>query len=595
MAANRFIVINRFVAAAIAWSALAAAAGDGLALVEDLGDQTEALFRDASTETGLVFVHFNGMVGRFYFPEMTGQGGALFDFDGDGDLDVYFRQGSLLGPDDTLGQAMFPIEGPLGDRLFRNDLMLGDGRPLSRFVDVSAGSGLRDTGYGMGVAVGDYDADGNLDIYLANYGANQLWRNRGDGSFEDVTRPSGTGDRRWSTSATFVDVDVDGDLDLFAANYVDFDVAENPRCFASTSALDYCGPSAFTSLPDSLWLNQGDGTFEDISVKSGLGRARGAGLGVVSGDFNDDGRVDLFVANDGEANHLWLNKGNRTFSDDALFSGTAVNRHGSPEASMGLAAADFDGDGNEDLFLTHLTEESNTFYRNLGDGLYEDRSREMNLAAPSMPFTSFGVAPVDFDNDGWPDLAIANGAVRILLDRAADGDRYPLEQPNQLFRNRGNGTFEEVSGRAGTAFTAAEVSRGLAAGDVDNDGSVELVVFNNNGPARLLVGRALRARWIGVAGIESGARLTVKADSGRKLTRVARTDGSYCSVSDSRLTVGLGEQRPSELRISRTGGDLVVIAPPADSYLVFSWASRSSFAGASDPDTGRQPGARPGR
>ncbi len=533
------------------------------------GPGATTVFRDAADEAGLTFRHFNGMIGSFYFPEMTGQGGALFDFDGDGDLDVYFRQGTLLGQGDTPDQALFPIAGPLGDRLYRNDTSFENGAVGNRFVDVSASAGLRETGYGMGMAVGDYDGDGHLDVYLTNYDDNQMWRSRGDGSFENVTAKTGTGESRWSTSSTFLDLDDDGDLDLFSANYVHFDVDKNPTCFASTSARDYCGPSAFASEPDRLWRNRGDGTFEDVSVESGIARVRGAGLGVISGDFNSDGKPDLYVANDGEANHLWLNRGKGVFVDDALFSGTAFNRHGSPEASMGLASADFDGDGREDLFLTHLAQESNTFYRSLGDGLFEDRSRETQLAAPSMPYTSFGVAPVDFDNDGWPDLAVANGAVRILLDLASSGDRYPLEQPNQLFRNRGDGSFEEVTGRAGSGFTDAEVSRGLASGDLDQDGAVDLVIFNNNGPVRLLMNQAARgASWLGVAGLSTGTNLKVITRSGRGLARGVRTDGSYCSSSDSRLVVGLGGERPVELHVGRRGRPIRIYDPPVDVYLV---------------------------
>jgi hypothetical protein len=527
-------------------------------------------FHDQTVEAGLDFRHFNGMVGKYYFPEMTGQGGGLVDFDGDGDLDVFFRQGTLLASGETYDQALFPIDAPLGDRLFRNDLHPAeDGSASAAFVDVSIAAGLHDTGYGMGLAAGDYDRDGDLDLYLTNYGANQLWRNRGDGSFEDVTAATGISGSRWGTSATFVDIDRDGDLDLFSANYVHFDVDKNPRCFASTSALDYCGPSAFTSESDDLWRNRGDGTFEDFSVKSGIARARGAGLGVISGDFNDDRWPDLYVANDGEANHLWLNRGDGTFADDALFSGTALNRHGSPEASMGLAAADFDGDGHEDLFLTHLAEESNTFYRNLGDGLFEDRSRETQLAAPSMPYTSFGVAPIDYDNDGWPDLAIATGAVRILLELAAKGDPYPLEQPNQLYRNRGDGSFEEVTSRAGAGFTLSEVSRGLATGDLDHDGAVDLVVFNNNGPARLLVNQAAQGkRWLAVAGTEPGDRIRVLTESERSVRRTARADGSYCSVNDLRVVVGLGDAAPREVEIERGRKRIRFLDPPANVYLV---------------------------
>ena len=564
--------MSRLTSIHAAAAALAALLGSSApATADDAGAaiRLEPAFEELSSKAGLSFQHFNGMVGAFYFPEMTGQGGGLIDYDGDGDLDVLFRQGTLLARGESLDQALFPIQGPLGDRLFRNDLIEVDGLTTAHFVDVTRTSGLRDTGYGMGLAVGDYDADGHVDLYLTNYGPNQLWRNRGDGTFEEVTTTTGTGDSRWSTSATFVDIDDDSDLDLFAANYVQFDVNENPRCFATTSARDYCGPSAFTSESDRLWRNRGDGSFEDITSESGIGRSRGAGLGVISGDFDGDGRIDLYVANDGEANHLWLNRGNGTFSDDALFAGAALNRHGSAEASMGLAAADFDGDGNEDLFLTHLAEESNTFYRNLGDGLFEDRSRETSLAAPSMPYTSFGVVPLDFDNDGWPDLAIANGAVRIQLDLAAAGDPYPLEQPNQLFRNLGDGTFAEVTAEAGAAFSESEVSRGLSAGDLDHDGATDLVVFNNNGPARLLANRAARGRhWLGVAGTRGGDRIRVVTASGRDIQRVARTDGSYCSTNDMRVIVGMDSDTPVRLEIATRSARMRLEDPPADVFLV---------------------------
>ncbi len=520
------------------------------------------LFKDVAAESGLDFTHWNGMTGEYYFPEMTGQGAALLDYDNDGDLDVYLVQGALLGPGEKRADALFPYQGswPPSDRLYRNDLSVppeggkrniaASGERLS-FTDVTADSGLAKiaTGYGMGVAAGDVDNDGFTDLYVTNYGPNQLLHNQGDGTFRDVTATAGLGDPAWSTSAAFFDFDRDGWLDLFVTNYVVFDVARNPRCFAPSSRRDYCGPSAFPGVADRLWRNQGAGGlgFEDVSVRSRVAAQKAAGLGVVSADFDGDGWLDLYVANDGEANHLWLNQQDGTVRDEALLAGVAVNREGQPEASMGVSAADFDGDGDDDLFMTHLMSETNTLYVNDG-GLFEDRTLETGLAAGSLAFTSFGTAWLDVDNDGWLDLMVANGAVKVLEELAAKGDVYPLDQPNQLLINAGGRRFEDASARAGAAFQAAEVSRGAAFGDLDNDGDVDVVLCNNNGPARLLrnqVGQEqawLGLRLVGTGGGRDmlGARAEVKRAGGGALWRRVRTDGSYCSANDPRLVFGLG-------------------------------------------------------
>ena len=409
------------------------------------------LFTDAAADSGLDFTHWNGMSGEYYFPEMTGQGAALLDYDNDGDLDVYMVQGGLLGPGKKRADAMFPYQGawPPSDRLFRNDL----GAPAEKtgerglkFTDVTAESGLAKiaTGYGMGVATGDFNNDGFTDLYVTNYGSNQLLRNQGDGTFRDVTSAAGVDDPSWSTSAAFFDFDRDGWLDLFVTNYVVFDLGRNPECFAPSSRRDYCGPSAFPGVADRLWRNRGDGTFEDVSVRSRIGAEKGAGLGVVAADFDGDGWLDLYVANDGEPNHLWLNQRDGTVRDEALLAGVAVNREGEPEASMGVSAADFDGDGDDDLFMTHLMSETNTLYVNDG-GLFEDRTLETGLAAGSLTFTSFGTAWFDVDNDGWLDLMIANGAVKGVEALAREGDLYPLDQPNQLLLNVGGRRFEDAS------------------------------------------------------------------------------------------------------------------------------------------------------
>ncbi len=504
----------------------------------------EAVFTDVAEAVGLDFVHWNGMTGELYFPEMTGQGGAFVDYDGDGDLDVFLVQGAPL-PGKPL--EAFPGAAPPRDRLFRNELEKGQGL---RFVDVTEESGLRSTGYGMGVAAGDYDNDGHVDLYVTNFGANQMWRNRGNGAdgtvtFEDVTAKSGTGDPLWSTSAGFFDFDGDGWLDLYVANYVDYRLEDNVTCYATSSRRDYCGPASFPPLADRLLRNRGDGTFEDVTAKILVGYQPGPGLGVVSADFNGDRRLDFYVANDGAVNQLWMQQPNGTFVDEALLAGVAVNRAGQPEASMGIDAGDMDADGDDDLVLAHLMGETNTVYLNDGTGLFTDRSVEIGLAAPSFSFTAFGAGWLDYDNDGWLDLLTVNGAVKILEEQARQGDPYPLDQANQLFHNLG-GRFEEVTARAGDVFALSEVSRGAVYGDVDNDGDLDVLITNNNGRARLLengVGQAqpwAGLRLVGGGRDQLGAVVTVEREKGPPIMRRARTDGNYCSAHDPRVLIGLG-------------------------------------------------------
>lgn len=525
---------------------------------------------DVTTQTGLDFVHWNGRSGSFYFPEMTGYGAALFDADGDGDLDLYVVQGSLLGEGKTLDQATDPPPAgptPPRDRLYRNDSETTDtGERLVRFTDVTEASGITATGYGMAVAVGDVDGDGRPDLYVANYGANQLWRNLGpDGNgvprFENITQGRAVADDSWSTSATFFDADGDGNLDLYVVNYVDFDLVRNPRCYATSSRQDYCGPSAFPAQADQLLRGKGDGTFVPITSSALTDYQAGKGLGVVAVDFDGDHRLDLYVANDGEPNQLWLNRGPAatvqddatvTFLDEALLAGVAVNRRGEPEASMGVAAADADGDGDTDLFITHLSAETNTFYVNDGTGLFDDRSIESGLGPPSMPFTGFGTGWLDLDHDGWLDLFVANGAVRILEARAQAGDDYPLDETNLLFRNLGGGRFTDVTARGGSAFTLAEVSRGAAFGDLDNDGDTDVVLLNNHGPARVLRNEHEPGdQWLGLRLTDAqgrlalGSRVVFTRTDGRTLWRRTARDGSYASSSDPRIVLPLAES-PSE-------------------------------------------------
>lgn len=513
------------------------------------------LFVDATEATGIDFVHFNGAGGDYTLAEITGSGGALFDFDNDGDLDVYLIQGRML----KAGQSP-PAKVRLGNRLYRNDSLPGQG---VQFTDVTRGSGAEISAYGMGVATGDFDKDGWIDLYVTNLGSNNLLRNNGDGSFTDVTNHAGCDDSRWSTSASFVDMDGDGWLDLFVANYVDFSADVRRECFSNSSARDYCGPDSYDPVSDRLLRNRGDGTFEDVTTKAGMDQDKRAGLGVVAADFNGDGWTDIYVANDGDANHLWINdKGSGRFKDAALLAGVAVNRLGTPEASMGVDAADVDGDGDMDLFMTHLERESNTFYLNLGDAVFDDRTVEMGLHAPSLTYTSFGTRFFDFDNDGWLDLMVLNGAVRIIEALARRGDPYPLHQRNQLFRNNGDGSFIEISNQVGPAFDASLVSRGAAFGDIDNDGDTDVLICNNNGPARLLLNQCEtndNNNWIGIRAVDQDgrndvlqARIEVVDSEGNSIWRRIHTDGSFCSASDPRVIVGLGD---------RTEADVVVHWP----------------------------------
>jgi hypothetical protein len=509
----------------------------------------DGIFVDEARASGIDFQYFIGMAGDYLFPEIVGGGGALFDYDNDGDLDVYLVQGRMLAEGGTVDAALIPPRGPLQGRLFRNDLeILPDGGRRLYFAEVTSAMGVKADGYGIGVATGDYDNDGWVDLYLANLGSNQLLRNNGDGTFGDRTRASGADDPRWSVPAIFLDYDRDGWLDLFVGTYVDYTVERDKECRTMAGVRDYCGPLSYPAAPDRLWRNRGDGTFEPVAESAGILAAYGTALGVVATDLNGDGWTEIYVANDGVPNQMWVNQRDGTFRDEALLSGSAVNMMGRPEAGMGITAGDYDSDGDEDLFLTHLDRETNTLYRNDGSGFFEDATVGVGLGAPSLSVTGFGTAWIDFDNDGWLDLMTANGAVHVPDEGA--GDRlFPLDQPNQLFRNLGDGRFEEATGRAGAVFQLSEVSRGLATGDIDNDGDTDVLLVNNSGPTRLLINRLGQdRRWVGLRLTEGapprdalGARAGVLRDGGSALWRRVSTGGSYASASDPRLLVGLGD------------------------------------------------------
>jgi hypothetical protein len=502
-----------------------------------------SLFRDAAAETGLRFHHFTGATGEMFMPEIMGSGCALLDYDNDGDLDVYLIQGRLLDETKSMRNARYPLPPSWkpGNRLFRNELVPSGGL---RFTDVTETAGVGHVGVGMGVATGDVDNDGDVDLYVTNLGANVLYRNNGNGSFTNVTREAGVDDPRWSSSAAFVDYDRDGDLDLFVANYVDFTPRNHKRCFAPTGEPDYCTPRAYNPLRHRLFRNEGNGAFTDVSQAAGIAGVAGPGLGVSCADFDGDGWPDIYVANDGAANFLWRNKGDGSFEETGLLSGAAYGMDGIARAGMGATAGDFDNDGDEDIFVTNLTREGSTLYRNDGRGNFMDATQPFSLAQPSFLSTGFGAGWFDYDNDGRLDLFAANGAVTIIP--RLKGASYPFGQRNQLFHNEG-ASFRDVAA-AGPALQLAEVSRGAAFGDVDNDGDVDVLVANNNGPARLLLNQTgARGHWLTVRleGVTDnrlglGARVAVKRREHEPLWRRAHTDGSYLSASDPRVHFGLG-------------------------------------------------------
>jgi hypothetical protein len=480
---------------------------------------------DATARIGLDFVHDAGAPGSFAMPEIMGSGGALLDFDGDGDLDV----------------LLVNARGP--NRLWRQEAGL-------RFVDATRGSGLDAPGWGMGVAVGDFDNDGRADVYLTRNGPNALFRNRGDGTFEDVTARAGVAGGGWSASAAFTDFDGDGFLDLFVTRYLALDPAI--ECRDAAGRRDYCGPERFPGVHDLLYRNNGDGTFADASRPSGIAAAARHGLGVIAADLTGDGRPDFFVANDRDPNQLWVNRGDGTFADEAMVRGAALDDAGQAKAGMGVACADVDGDGRLDLVVTNLRGEGHTLYRADARGGFEDGSARAGLVAATFRHTGFGVAAPDLDQDGRVDLAVANGHVfrgGAPEPRARLGPHWnEYAEAGQLLRNAG-GRFEEPGGAAGALAAEPCVGRGLAAGDVDGDGDLDLLVMAVAGRPRLLLNEAPgRGRWLGVRALDParrrdahGAVVTAVTAGGRQV-RLAHPAGSYLSSGDPRVHFGLGRE-----------------------------------------------------
>jgi hypothetical protein len=481
---------------------------------------------------------------------------ALFDSDGDADLDVFVVQSQ--GLDSTSAHGVEKLR----SRLFRNDLVIAaDGSRTLRFTDVTDGSGLAASGHGMGVAAGDYDNDGCVDLYVTSLGPNRLFQNNCRGSFTDMTEQSGTRDAGWSVSAAFFDFDRDGWLDLFVGHYLTWDVSLDTPCYGSSGRRVYCAPEVYRAQQSRLYRNNRDGTFVDVTSAAGLATQFGPALGVSTADFNGDGWLDLYVANDGEENQLWINQHDGTFINRGLMSGTALGAFGAPKAGMGVDAGDFDDDGDEDLIVTNLAGEGHDLYVNDGSGTFTNGAAMAGISHRSLPYTGFGAGWLDVDNDGWLDLLTVNGAVQILDTTIGASEAFSLGQQQQLFRNLGDGRFEDVTPSGGQALLGLDASRGAAFGDVDNDGDTDIVVANNGGPVQLLINSiGQRRHWVGLRLLRTrsdalGARVAITSAGGRTRWRRARTDGSYASANDPRVLVGLGNAAgPVHVRVVWTDG-----------------------------------------
>jgi hypothetical protein len=501
-------------------------------------------FTEQSVGAGIVAANVFGSERKRHILEAHGSGGAFFDYDGDGELDLYVANGSTV---ETLGTGA-------GNQLYHN---LGGGR----FEDVAPGAGVDDRGWSAGVAVGDIDSDGHADLYVTNYGGNLLYRNDGDGAFADATEQSTTAGSDFSASAAFFDADLDGDLDLYVTNYVEFSLADVPEdpaydesCMYLGGIRVYCGPLGMPGAGDRLYRNDGGGGFTDVTSSSGVGAANDSyGLGVLPEDFDGDGRTDLFVANDETANVLFRNDGEFHFTNVATEAGVAFNGDGEAEAGMGVDAADYDNDGDADLYVTNFYGETNTLYRNDGAWNFADATVDAGLAVPTIPLLGWGTHFLDADFDGDLDLFVANGHVYPLVDATETGARYA--QPNQLFRNEGAGAFSDISAESGSGLSVTKVSRGSCIGDYDGDGDVDIFVVNlNDTPTLLRNDSSNSGGWIALqllgTGTQtvSGSRIQVRTETGVQ-TQTFSTAGGYLGANEAVLRFGVGEARSADVLV----------------------------------------------
>jgi len=497
---------------------------------------TNVQFTEIAAQAGITFKHVFSPEKKYIVESMSG-GVALFDYDNDGYLDIYFVN--------SLTVDLAAKHQKTKSALYHNN---GDGT----FTDVTDKAGVGDVGFGMGVAVGDYNNDGFDDLYVTCLGRNHLFKNNGNGTFTDVTNKAGVGDPRWSTGAAFLDYDNDGKLDLFVSNYVDFDLDHLPE-FGKGRTCQFkgvpvqCGPRGLPGAGDSLYHNNGDGTFTDVSKKAGVSDPNGYyGLGVICSDFDEDGYVDIFVANDSTPNFLYHNNGDGTFKEIGFTSGTAVNESGSEQGCMGVTVGDYDHDGKLDLFITNFDDEYNILYHNDGHNAFTDVSYTAKLAEVSLPYVGWGTKFFDYDNDGWLDLFVVNGHAYPQRDHH--------RQRELLHHNNRDGTFSEVAAQMGATLMQERVGRGAAFGDIDNDGDIDIVVNDLDGSPQLLrndggnSNNSVLIKTVGVNSNRDGIGARVKVVSG-DLTQIdeVRSGGSYLSQNDLRLHFGLEKRTTIDL------------------------------------------------
>lgn len=497
-------------------------------------------FEDIAQKAGVHFVTENSPTPEKHQPEAMPAGVALFDYDGDGLLDIYLVNGAEMPSMVKTGPKYY-------NRLFHNN---GDGT----FTDVSERAGVTGAGYGMGAAVGDYDNDGWPDLFVANVNGNQLFHNNGDGTFTDVTAKAGlsgavyNGRKMWSIAAGWFDYNNDGLLDLFVANYCQWDPHFEPVC-TGLDGRGYCHPNSFAPLPNTLYRNNGDGTFTDVSAETGISSVLGKGMGVVFADYDGDGFLDVFVANDNSPNLLFHNLGGKRFEEVGFQAGVAYNDEGTPLASMGADFRDLNNDGLPDLWHTAIENETFPLFINKGKGQFRNESQKSRLANLTRPMSGWSNGIVDLDNDGWKDLVVARSNVLDNIAQISHHFRYA--EPNSVFRNLGNGQFEDVSASAGTDFTRPRPHRGLAYGDLDNDGRMDLVVTALGAPVSVFRNiTETRNHWVllKLTGTKSnrmgiGAQIRIITDDGRMLYNEATTSTGYAASSDPRVHFGLGSSR----------------------------------------------------
>ncbi|TKJ37078.1 MAG: hypothetical protein CEE38_09250 [Planctomycetes bacterium B3_Pla] len=526
----------------------------GLACVGFLssaGAQCPIQLSDITKETGITFKHTDGSCGRYYIMETVTAGLALFDYDGDGDVDIYFLNGS-------------PLPGKQSKVPPRNALYRNDGK--WKFTDVTDKAGVGDTGYGLGVAVADYDNNGDPDIYLNNHGPNVMYRNNGDGTFVDVTKEAGVGNgRKVGAGACFLDMDGDGDLDLYAANYLAFSSDTHARVQALTTELMYAIPRHYRPVPDTLYRNNGNGTFTDASADSGVNTQAGWGMGIICGDYDNDDDTDVFVANDVWANYLFQNDGNGHFEEVGLVAGVAYDAGGQAQAGMGVDCGDYDNDGWLDFYLTNYQSEQSTLYKNLGNAMFEDVTFVTGAGAGTLNNVTWGNGFVDFDNDGKRDIFVACGHLQDNIEQFDDASTY--HQRNILLLNTGNGKFVDVSDECGDGLKVNLSSRGAAFDDLDNDGDIDVVILNSRRePTILRNDSANENHWIQIRlqGVKTnrdgvGARVKVVAGDLTQIDEVHSGRG-YQSHYGTRLYFGLGKRdRIDRVEVRWIGGGVDVV------------------------------------